>query len=328
MPQPFRLSRRATVLALPALLLGRAALAAEPETVNGVVIGKDGWLFAGFDARRAVNPAMSQQVMPVVQGVLQALKAKGIETTLALIPPRSRVYADALPAGAEQSATVQARYAALVREYTAAGALVPDLAAAMAQARQRDPATLLYLKGDSHWTGEGAAVAAAECARQMTARFKPAPSAKPGVTLGKPVETDQPYDLVRLLPPPRRGAYPDQTYFVRQPAPAAGLLAEDDAADVAVVGNSYMQPRYGFANELSAALNRPVSLTWEVNTVGPYGTLLKWMRSEGFRRQRPKYLVWTMLELDAELLPDRQDIWGQAAIKPAALLAEVNRLLG
>ena len=66
MPQPFRLSRRATMLALPALLLGQAALAAEPETVNGVVIGKDCWLFAGFDARRAVNPAMSQQVMPVV----------------------------------------------------------------------------------------------------------------------------------------------------------------------------------------------------------------------------------------------------------------------
>ena len=79
---------------------------------------------------------------------------------------------------------------------------------------------------------------------------------------------------------------------------------------------------------IATALNRPVSLTWEVNTVGPYGTLLKWMRSEGFRRQRPKYLVWTMLELDAELLPDRQDIWGQAAIKPAALVAEVNRLLG
>jgi alginate O-acetyltransferase complex protein AlgJ len=322
------LSRRAMLAALPAATLaaaGSGAMAA--EIVNGVIIGRDGWLFAIYDALREARPPLYRRVLGVFGDAVRTLKAGGIETALVLLPARSRVYEDMLPADLVVQAEARARYPTMVQDFGQAGALVPDLAAAMLLARKANPTTLLSMRGDTHWTGEGAAVAATEMARQIQARFKLPASPRPGVQLGAPVETDQSYDLVRLLPAQRRGQYPDQTYFVRQPVQSGGLVAEDEAADVAVVGNSYMQPRYGFANLLSNQLNRPVSLTWDVNTVGPYAMMLRYLGSAAFKQQRPKLVVWTLQELDVDVPPERPDVWGQNAMKPEVFQAEIKRLL-
>ncbi len=78
-------------------------------------------------------------------------------------------------------------------------------------------------------------------------------------------------DLAALLPPPDQSKYPFQSYMVRKPVETGGggLLA-DDAADVIVMGNSFMQPAYGFANVVSEQLNRPVALLWKVHQFSPY----------------------------------------------------------
>jgi alginate O-acetyltransferase complex protein AlgJ len=137
-------------------------------------------------------------------------------------------------------------------------------------------------------------------------------------------------DLARLLPAAQREQFPVQTYMMRPVQGGAGedALIDDVAADVALLGNSYMQPRYGFSSILSNQLMRPVSLMWDVNQVGPYRMMLRYLASGMFRQQRPRLIVWNIHELDLEYQPDRQDIWGQNAVPPRTFLSEVRRMVG
>ena len=109
-------------------------------------------------------------------------------------------------------------------------------------------------------------------------------------------------------------------------APGAGLL-EDDSADVAIVGNSFVQPKYGFQAFLSNQMNRPVSLAWRGNNFGPYFTLVEYLKSPQFKRQRPKMLLWMQLEFDMQNMPNSSS-WGQNAMTPDAFLGEVRTAVG
>ncbi|WP_431270323.1 alginate O-acetyltransferase AlgX-related protein [Dankookia sp. P2] len=117
-------------------------------------------------------------------------------------------------------------------------------------------------------------------------------------------------DLVRFLPADQRAKYPPETYQIREPQAAGGLLDGDDGADVVVVGNSFAQPKYGFVPLLAAQLDRPVGLAWRPNNYGPWFTLLEYLKSDGFRRRRPKALVWMHLGFDLQNQPNSSS-WGR-----------------
>jgi alginate O-acetyltransferase complex protein AlgJ len=102
-------------------------------------------------------------------------------------------------------------------------------------------------------------------------------------------------------------------------------MIEDDTADVVVIGNSYMQPKYNFAPALSNQLNRPVSLVWKVHLVGPYKTLLTYLGSESFRQHRPRAIVWNFHEVDMEPMTNSRAAWPQDAMTDEAFLADVRR---
>ena len=91
-----------------------------------------------------------------------------------------------------------------------------------------------------------------------------------------------------------------------------------------VVGTSNVQPRFGFQPVLSNQLVRPVGLSWKPNNVGTYATLLDYLRSDAFRQQRPRALVWNHLEQDMVNTTNNSS-WGQAAIAPAEFLNQVRR---
>ena len=328
--QPRRpvLSRRFVLNGLGAVVAASALpRATRAEIVDFVAVGKDDWLFAIYDENKHFDPAHMRTVTGCINDAVAIMKKAGIETAIALTPSKSRVYRDYLPADFMPIPEIDKRYALARETLSKPGTLVPDLASVMLDLRRTNPGEAYFLKADTHWTADGAEPCAIEMAKQIKARNFLPPSPKQGSALG-PITTVKQAgnDLAEGLPDARAVKYGPQAYHIHQVAQvsgAAGLL-DDGAADVLLVGNSFMQPKYGFAPMLSSQLGRPVSLMWKVHQSSPYKTLLQALGSDQFRKQKPKLLVWDFEETDMGALPDRTDVWGPNALKIDAFLSQLH----
>ena len=321
--------RRALAMTLGGLALSAALPRPGSAAVSGlVVIGKEGWLFPLWDATSRFDPGALHAATPVMNETAATLKAAGIEVVQAVVPGKARLYRQFLPDDTKLPADIDKRYPAILADLRKSGALVPDLDAVFRAVRSGQPSLPVYFATDTHWTPAGAEVAAAEQARRMKEGLRlPAPP-RAAAPLGAPTTRTNPAsDLVRFLPADLRGKYPAETYQIREAQAAGGLLDTDDGADVVVVGNSFSQPKYGFVPLLAAQLDRPVGLAWRPNSYGPWFTLLEYLRSDGFRRRRPKALVWMHLEFDLQNQSNSSS-WGQNAMPPQTFLAEVKRAVG
>jgi alginate O-acetyltransferase complex protein AlgJ len=314
------------------------------EAIGTVIIGREGWLFPAWETLPLVDLATVDKVAPIVAGVVSQFKAAGIDMAVTLMPIRARVYRPFYPSDAAFTADAQRRYAYARDRLTAHGVLVPDLATLFATLAAR-PAVAevatdanfapvgsdLFFKADTHWTTNAALPAADAVAAQMIARFAPAAGAAPGAQLGDAVRTlQEKNDLADLLPVADQAKYKLETYMLPQ---VAGLQGDDaliapDAADTVVIGNSYMQPKYGFSTRLSHALNRPVSLFWKIDRYGPYATLAEYLKGDVFKTQRPKLIVWNIRETQMEHLPSDDDFYAQNAMSAADLTGVIKAALG
>lgn len=308
---------------------GASPRRASAEIVDFVVVGKDDWLFAIYDENRHFDMPRMRIVTQGINDAVAILKKAGIETAIALSPAKSRIYRDYLPSDFQFIPDVEKRYASALDLLGKSGTLVPDLASVMLDARKAHPDIAYFLKADTHWTGEGAELCATEMAKRINAKMHLPTSKKPGTQLGPVITAKQgSNDLAEGLPDARAAKYPAQTYHIHQVVQATGAsaLLDEDPTDVLVVGNSYMQPKYGFVPMLSNQLARPVSLVWKVHQSSPYKTLLDAMTNAG--KHKPKLLVWDFEETDMAALPDRQDVWGPNAIKIDVFLAQLRSILG
>jgi alginate O-acetyltransferase complex protein AlgJ len=134
-------------------------------------------------------------------------------------------------------------------------------------------------------------------------------------------------DLGSLLPLAQRSNYPAESQMIRRPAPTKGRdgLLDNDRSDVAVVGNSFVQPKYNFAPMLSSKLGRPVTLTWQVHTFGPYRTLTDYLKGSEFRQQRPKLLVLNLLEQAINLLPSNKNAFPSGFMSVDEFLSTIRK---
>ena len=329
-PSPTAILRREILGGLAgsaALLVAGPGRAAPPPPV---VIGKGGWLFPIWDSATYIDPKAIVQVMDTITASIALFRKANIQIAVCLLPAKSRVYADFLPAGHKTSAAVERRYADGLKSLAAAGAIGFDLAGFMQACRKTAPHDDLWFKADTHWLPIGAASAAAEMANHIKASAQLPPSAQPGVTLSAPQTATHPHDdLSALLPPGEREKYPTESYLTRVPvASGAASLLEDDAPDVVVVGNSFMQPDFGYAETLSSELNRPVGLAWRVHQFSPYWNMLDYLKSPGFTRQRPKLIVWTFHEVDLNTSLDVTEVWNDTAMKASDFLTKLRPALG
>lgn len=313
---------------------GAAALlpaTAPAQVSNNVVIGKDGWLFPGWEDVRHVDLQKCRRVSQLIGNAVAAMQEGGIAVAIALTPTKARIYPEFLPDTFKSAAETNRRYSLVREDLRRSGATVPDMAAVFAAQKAAQPNDLLFFKADTHWTPMAAELAATDMARQVKQDITLPPARRPGTQLGSPVtmryDTN---DLALLLSPGQQRNYPAQTYRLSRPtrpAGPAGLVEEDDA-DVMVIGNSYMQVGFGFPPMLSSQLGRPVGLVWKVGRVGPFRTLLDYLAGDLFRARRPKLLVWHFLEGNMEHMPDVATSWGPGAIPPQEFLDEVRARMG
>lgn len=311
-----------------------AILAGSPGSASAavykfVVIGKDGWLFPIWDTLHYTNVAGIKTVTGFVNTAVGILKHAGIDTVVAVTPAKSRIYRDFLPPDQSMAPSVEPRYRMVLDGLRGSGAVVPDLEALLTNFRKvsadRD---LLFFKFDTHWTPVGAAVSATEIAKQINDKLHLPPSAAPGTKLGMPVTLmNDSGDLSDMLALADQAKYPPEPYRVWQATDTDEDMLETDTADVAIVGNSYMHPKWNFAPVLSNQLARPVSLVWKVHSFGPYSTLLSYLNGDVFKKQRPKVLVWEFHEVDLQTLCSDSGIWGQNAMPEAAFLSNLQKAL-
>ncbi len=304
---------------------------AQAAIVNLCVIGTDGWLFPAFDEVRRSDLNLVRRTAQTINEAVAVLKSAKIEVVISFTPAKSRVYREYLPSDFKWSPDAEKRYAVALEELRKPGTLVPDQATMFAAAHAKAPSEPLFFKADTHWTAAGAEKAAILVASSMKEKLRLPSASQPGTKLGAPTTvTQERNDLAALLPPQQQAQYPYQSYVVRQPMAAAGGggLLDDDTADTIVIGNSFMQPIYAFSSVVSEQLNRPVSLLWKVHQFSPYYNMVNFVRSDTFKRQPPKIIIWNFAEVDMETPSNNPGAWGQTAMPPAAFMSDLRKTLG
>lgn len=160
-----------------------AALAATADE-NGVVAGKDGWLFLQEELEhlsssaffgpevlkvsKAAKPEFADPLPAIVDFHAQ-LKEHGIELIFAPIPPKALIYSDKLPADftAEMVSELDRPYKELYGKLAEQGVQVLDLIPIFRAAREKEQ---VYCKTDTHYSGKGLAVVANEFSRAIKER--------------------------------------------------------------------------------------------------------------------------------------------------------------
>jgi alginate O-acetyltransferase complex protein AlgJ len=117
-----------------------------------------------------------------------------------------------------------------------------------------------------------------------------------------------------FLSPERKRIVGPESYTIRKPAGGAANLLDSEPAPVAVVGNSFVQPYFGFPQRLSNMIDRPVSLKWNPGDIGPWFSFLQYVESSEFRTNRPKFLIWQFNEAQVENGPDAAGAWAQQSV--------------
>lgn len=151
------------------------ALAATAET-DGVLQGKDGWLFLKEEVEHLGSPAFfGEQVvkvskaakpefadpLPAIVDFNNQLKARNIKLVFVPVPPKALIYPDKLPGVVSRQMIAELRqpYAQLYAKLATQGIQVLDLIPLFEAGREQ---AQLYCKTDSHYSGAGVLLVAKE----------------------------------------------------------------------------------------------------------------------------------------------------------------------
>jgi hypothetical protein len=296
-------------------LLWRAGV---PQS-DAVHFGGDRWLFlaserepdlAAFRAGAAVRVASFRTVQARV-------RAAGAELVVAVVPDKSRVYAEFAWADGRIGSTKAPIYGELLRDLADAGVATTDLAAAFAEARSLAPHEELYYRGDTHWRPAGALVAG----RAIAAAIEAAPWAsrlapRARVTLLSRTSVPALGDLVAqagfatievpaatgtstvALSLVGLGFTEPRDYYgagIQGPTDVVPLTGKDADAEVWLIGTSFAGENGMQA--LMLALGRPVRGVLGNGATGlsPMQTALAEL-ADPATAVRPKLVVWELVE--------------------------------
>ncbi|MDX3909066.1 MAG: hypothetical protein QHC67_04530 [Sphingobium sp.] len=270
----------------------------------GVLVGSDGWLFTDEEMARLDTPRVAfADKISFIRAAKAKAEAAGTQVIVALIPAKLRVYDD--KAGRYGFMPKLAPvYTETVTNLQGRGVPVVDLLGPFVENRSK---TQLFLRTDTHWTPQGAEIAAREVAKSVM---------KAGLLAGEPASgefvlkegspKEHRGDLLAFLPlldvaGPKAPA-PD---FIRTgeavERPPAGTDAGDallgeDTLPVALVGSSYsFDRRWQFEDQLKVALRTDI-LNAAQEGQGPFKPMADYLASAEFREKPPRLVIWEIPE--------------------------------
>jgi alginate O-acetyltransferase complex protein AlgJ len=321
------LSRRALIAgslaAGTAAFFGRRSAAAEVL----VLVGRNGWLFPAWEHIGGMPEGETARSVSAIASLRGILERANVRLIVSLAPSKARVYPEDLPAKIVASAEFENRYRKILAAFKNAGIASPDVLSAMLAAK---PQQQQYMMTDSHWTGYGAELAAGETAI-LAGAAEPASPPPAGIPVPAGwTELDVDGDLVPFLPQAQRAAYPREPLQVRQFDSGSALLTKDAPFSLAVIGNSFCNPVFGFPQTLSYRMQQPADLYWKYGSIGPWRCLAQYFAAKQQQKSPlPKTVVWQFSDYMLGSGPASAGAWGKdnAFASAADWLATVKRAI-
>jgi alginate O-acetyltransferase complex protein AlgJ len=286
-----------------------------------VIVGKEGWLFPGWESLTTANTAGVDSSIALIRYAKERLADRGVGLVVLIVPLKARFYGDRLPSDRAVSFKVNARYPYILSALSSATIDTLD-AIPILQSAEHDQQTAFY-RADYHWTSWAAEAVGDKVAELIKTKWSLKGKAGTGDILGAWTSERQFGDLAaNFLTLEQRQAIGRDTYFVRQQAKSAEGLLQNSFAPVHVIGDSSVQPYFGFPQKLSNMLDRPVTLNWNVGDIGPWVTFLEYVESPSFKENKPQVVVWEFTE--GRFLSDPAAVgeWRPSSVMSAATWRE------
>ncbi|KAA0985493.1 alginate O-acetyltransferase [Pseudomonas sp. ANT_J28] len=277
----------------------------------GVVLGRDQWLYSDEEFNPIVNEELNLQGnYALVEGVRQELKAKGVKLVMAIVPAKTRLYPEHL--GEVKPSSIHANlYEDFHARVAANNIVAPDLFGPMLKAKLNGQQ--VFLRTDTHWTPEGAQIAAETLAKSISDKYPL--SGEPQHFVTEPAEKVThkgdlrlflPLDPLfeNLMPKPEPLQKRNTVAAQDQPAGDDALFANTEVP-VALIGTSYSaNPNWNFVGALKQALNSDV-VNYAEDGHGPILPMLSYLKSDAFKNSPPQVLIW---EFPERYLPVNNEI--------------------
>ncbi|MHC8402711.1 alginate O-acetyltransferase [Pseudomonas sp. MDT1-17] len=277
----------------------------------GVVLGRDQWLYSDEEFNPIVNEELNLQGnYALVEGVRQELKAKGVKLVMAIVPAKTRLYPEHL--GNVKPSSIHANlYEDFHARVASNKVLAPDLFGPMLKAKLNGQQ--VFLRTDTHWTPEGAQIAAETLAKSITDKYPLSGEQQHFVTEPAEKVTHKgdlrlflPLDPLfeNLMPKPEPLQKRNTVAAQDQPAGDDALFANTEVP-VALIGTSYSaNPNWNFVGALKQALNSDV-VNYAEDGHGPILPMLTYLKSDAFKNSPPQVLIW---EFPERYLPVNNEI--------------------
>lgn len=277
-----------------------------------VVVGCHGWLFYGPSVHYAIErqarapESDAADPLPAIRSFRDQLEARGIRLLVVPVPGKESVYPGMLSGRAGDAGVLVCEPTrSLLDRMEQSGIEYVDLFEVFRRARReegRSVAGPLYLARDSHWTPEGARVAAGAVARRVLDGG--AVDRGDRAYVERPVTVRRHGDLVEMLRVPRIGRTlePESVACRQVVRPDTGTPYRDEnESEVLILGDSFLRiyeedepGAAGFIAQVAREIGRP--LTSIVNDGGA-STLVRQSLS---RRQalltNKKLVIWEFAE--------------------------------
>lgn len=251
-----------------------------------VYFGRDGWLFyrtsvdsvtgPGFltrqwqrrrlrDADKSLPPPQPDALRALLQFHRQ-LDERGITLVVMPAPGKESIYPERLSPSQSGEVVQNPSFEAFKSQLSAAGVHVFDPAPILADLKRKTPA---YLTTDTHWSPAAVQRVATDLAAWMTERTLLPPTAStPPRYLPAAVRSSGDIAVMLALPQNQPFFPPETASITRVLAADGSPWRPDERADVLLMGDSFSNiyslaemgwgDSAGFAEHLSASLNRPV----------------------------------------------------------------------
>lgn len=261
---------------------------------KGVLVGSGGWLFT--DEEFSCLPHWEQNLqdnLEFVKSAQEIFKSRNIELVVVVIPAKVRLFPEFLGNNIIPACR-NVVYDQTVNSIAEMGIRTQGLLTVMQAAP--DKATL-FLKTDTHWTPEGARMAAVAISETMKEYQFPEKAFKTGMGEDKTHDGD----LLRYLPGVpegklKRDLLRGYTTDLEQAADASADLFGDDVPPVTLVGTSYSaNPKWNFAGFLKEFLKADV-LNMADEGMGPFTVMEKYLSSKALEESAPAVVIWEIPE--------------------------------
>lgn len=277
------------------------------------IVGKNQWLFYRYELSDQSDAAATDQALDLISRFNRVLAAKGIALAVAMVPLKMRIYAEHLPDQIKLNPYMTTNYERMSNLLRKSGVAVLDLNTAFLNSPKRSSSSPLFYRLDTHWSLDGAMVAAEAVKRDIESTpslkkvFRATPEERFNLVVGKRQIPSQGRDLIGQLP----SNAPDYDYehvmpvsVVRVRPPETQLFGADSASGVALLGSSYSKDWTGFADALRYVLQRNIFSMGVGADQGSWVGMESYLRSDAFQVQTPKLLIWEMPERDMRAPPD------------------------